>query len=138
MIDMAFAQVHRILGLGSSPAGVCATGSVGWSGQLVDERADGLADLGVVSQEPVAAALDGHELCSRDAVCRLGREAVRCEGVVFGADDQRRDGQLLEGNRSVARLETKPSKTAPSRLGLRGNSLFRPAVTVCCSCGEGW
>ena len=49
----------------------------------MDERADGLADLGVVSQEPVAAALDGHELGSRDAVCRLGREAVRCEGVIF-------------------------------------------------------
>ena len=105
------------------------------SAHLTDERADRFADVGVVPQEPVAAAFDAYEPSSGDAVCGLGREPIGREGgVVPGVDDQRGDGQLLEGNRSAARLEVKPSKTAPARLGFRGKIMSAIAAA---SRGEG-
>src|SRR6266508_4559042 len=63
-------------------------------------------DLGGVSEEPVATAFDADELGSRDAGRRTGGEPIRRERVVVpGVDDQRRNGDLLEGEpvRSWAR-----------------------------------
>jgi hypothetical protein len=46
------------------------------SGHLVNERADRLADLGVVSHEPMPTAFDAHELGCRDAFRGLGGEPI--------------------------------------------------------------
>src|SRR6266511_2848753 len=91
------------------------------SGQLADERTDRLPDLRGVTKEPVATAFDADELGAGDALCRPDGEPVRRERrVVPGVDDEVGTATSLRGNRSAARFDTNPSKTAPSRLGLRG------------------
>ena len=57
-------------------AGFLARRAARGSGHLTDERADRFADVGVVPQEPVAAAFDAYEPSSGDAVCGLGREPI--------------------------------------------------------------
>ena len=79
------------------------------SRQLADERTNRLAHLGVVAHEPVATAFDADELRSGDAASRLGSEPIGREGgVVSGVDDERRNGQLFEGE--PVRGEVRSSK----------------------------
>ena len=106
------------------------------SRQRLNERADGLTDLVVVTHEDVATPLDRLELRTWDTGRRLGGEPVRGEMIVPRIDDQRWHGELSSGKRSAARFETNPSNTAPSRLGLNGKSSFRMAAIVTSSSAD--
>lgn len=92
------------------------------SGHLADERADRFPYLHGVAKEPVATAFDADELGAGDALGRPDGEPVRRERrVVLALMTSVGTATSSRGNRSAARFETNPSKTAPSRLGLRGN-----------------
>jgi hypothetical protein len=44
----------------------------------------------------MAAAVDRHEPCARDARRRVDRESMGRQVIVLGADDERRNRQLLQ------------------------------------------
>jgi hypothetical protein len=83
------------------------------------------ANLCVVPEEQVSTALDGQQPASRDAGGGGGGEPIRGQPVVDRADDQEGTWRFSSGNRSPTGLETYPSKMAPSRRGLKGNSSSR-------------